>query len=116
MKLDIDCYTRHNYHNEKVIKWFSENHEVSEDCLEESDGFGCCCLIYMEPEEGVCYLLDSDGNTSDEPYVMYFESIDTEELVNKIPGLTEKEIEELLGIQQLRVYGCPVCKNWSLDE
>ncbi|MDG1651656.1 hypothetical protein P7D08_26135 [Bacillus pacificus] len=114
MKLDLESYSRHNYHNEKVVKWFSENYEVGEDSIEQTSWFGCRCSVYIKDD--VYNLMDDDGNKTDEPYEMHFEGIDTEELVNKIPGLTEKEIEELLDIQYLRVYACPVCEDWSLDE
>ncbi len=114
MNLDIQFYSRHNYHNEKVVKWFAGNYEVDEDSLEESGPFGCCCSTYYKDD--VTYLLDDDGNKTDKLYKVYFEIVDVEEFMDKIPDLTEEEREELLDMGILRIYLCPECENWSLDE
>jgi hypothetical protein len=92
MILALDKYTEHNYHNEKVKLYIAENFYGDR---EESTGWGCAC----ENE------VDHD----------FTDRIDSEFLVKAIPNLTDEEKEELMDIEQLWVYYCPMCEHWGMD-
>lgn len=117
MKLDFDCYDRyHNYHNEKVAKWIAENYEVdTPQSIYSCYAPVCSCDTYEKEDERDHYLLDDEGNKTDEPYEGYYEKFDGESLSEEIPGLTESEKEELIDIINVRVYACPHCLWWAMD-
>lgn len=119
MKLELEYYWKHNYHNEKVVKWVSENLDIDTDQAE----YGCeryeisncnCDEPVRVPGQGY-FFVDEDGKPTDLEFVNYYEKVDAEELAEEIPGLTEEEKEELIALINLRIYGCPNCGTWSLD-
>lgn len=67
-------------------------------------------VLHMEKKgENERYLLDDEGNKTDEVYEAYYEKIDGEELAEEIPELTEEEKEELRVIESVRIYACTHC-------
>lgn len=110
MKLKMEHYKSHNFHNDKVIDWVLENHIPTVDQFSgyglKGNNWGCLCLTGEGPKD----------DDSDFEYIAYYDKIDAEWLVQEgIEGLTEQDKEEILDIENLRIYACPTCEKWSLD-
>lgn len=99
---DPKKYVKHNFHNKKVNQWLIENHTGGDGSRQWGHGYG--------DEFGQC-----DCHEKDEEYEFYYDKYDYEELIKAIPQLTEEEKEELEGVENIRVYICPDCGEWSVD-
>ncbi|WP_220775577.1 hypothetical protein [Bacillus sp. BML-BC060] len=118
MELKLEKYRKHNFHNEKVVRWVSETLELETNQIEYNSDpkntFGCDC-DYPRKKGGEYYAKDENGEITEVEFMNYYNKSNSQVLVKYIPDLTEEEKEELLDLGNLRIYGCPRCQIWSLD-
>ncbi|BCC44672.1 hypothetical protein BCJMU51_p303 (plasmid) [Bacillus cereus] len=101
MLLDLEHYKKRTYHNEKVVKWFVES-QFDYNLPQTVHGL----------HDVVC---DNCTITEDVEYIAFDERMYCVDIVEKVPGLTYEEKEELEDMAIIRIRVCSHCKEWGLE-
>lgn len=113
-------YKKYNFQDEKILKWILEHGDNSPIPEEERHGMnGICnrCKVAKGEDENY-YLLDEDGNITDEEYIVTATlSPGFEDLIEEgeFSVSTEEEKEYYIELGYIIVYQCSHCFQWGYD-
>lgn len=119
MCFEKEDYKEFNYHDEKMSNWILEHGGsiLSEKEIHGMSDFCDRCEI-KKGEDDNYYLVDSEGNITDEEYIVTaYYSPEFEELIDEgeITPSTEEEKATFLDLENIIIYQCNHCFQWGYD-